>query len=62
MRRSTKVALTFALTIILLGVLSYFYINNKLNSVYFYEGIYLDGIELSGYSRDEAINLLKDKK
>ncbi len=62
MRRSTKVALTFALTIILLGVLSYFYINNKLNSVYFYEGIYVDGIELSGYSRDEAINLLKDKK
>lgn len=62
MRRSTKVALTFALTIILLGALSYFYINNKLNSGYFYEGIYVDGIELSGYSRDEAINLLKDKK
>jgi hypothetical protein len=40
----------------------YFYIDNKLNSAYFYEGIFVDGIELSDYSREEAVELLEGKK
>jgi len=62
MRKSIKLALTFTLLIILIGVILYFYIDNKLNSAYFYEGIFVDGIELSDYSREEAVELLEGKK
>jgi len=62
MKRSMKLALTFTLSIILIALIFYFYIDNKLNSGYFYEGVNVDGIELSGYTKEEAVELLEGKK